>query len=190
MSSTIKSIRNALSDPTSSLIIGLIFITGFLTIIIFILPPYSTDLNFNQQVNVYLTYMIAIFAFVEAFSTWSRYIQSKRRFQIEDLWKALERVYGPLFSILSQKRRRPEITDKGTVETSLPITGTEKDELDKIFEKYPFMFPPDILNYWKEKIQNPDPFNTIFLVSLDFTDMLSQEYSRIVAQYNSLVGKT
>jgi len=126
-------------------------VISVLVAIILILVVYNI-LNYtlfknSDIVNIFLTSALVFFGSVEAVSTIDRgRIEKKRRRSI-DLRNELEKLYGPVYSILNTVVYSKEMQDSGIL---LP---DQKTLVDKKFSKYPHMIEKELYDYWKEKIQ-------------------------------------
>lgn len=156
--------------------------------------PFLSDLKFEQQTSLLLTFAIASFAGIEGYSTFMRASLEKRRHQIEDARNELEKAYGPLYSLLN----KTEATDDQ--KTTFWLEFDERKKLNEIMATYPFMFPPRINSLWQEKIRNlgtviessslkPTGYDINLTVYVEFRKMINEEYVLRVKNYHKLVEK-
>jgi len=69
----------------------------------------------------------------------------------------------------------------------------DKNELDEILSTYPFMFPSEIFEYWRNKIQGIKKSRryggSSHGIPVEFRDMINKEYDVRRIRYNKLIGK-
>ena len=152
--------------------------------------PILSDLQFIEKTNIILTVGIVYFAAMEGYSTFLQVILEGRRNRIEDARNELEKAYGPLYTLLN----RVEETRENVVE----LNEGEKSYLDRILATYPFMFPSEIYNVWRQRIQTHEAgfylgpgedIRPVYSIPLEFRDMINEEYDRRVKLYNELLKK-
>ena len=145
-------------------------------------------LSIVDKTNIFLTVVIALFALMEGYSNYLQVELSQNRNLIDDTRDELEKAYGPLYTLLDR-----ESPGYGNLLYPYP----EKEQLDKIMTTYPFVFPKDLYEFWKEKIHNIEDENvrdpatmTRCVEDLDkFRIMLNEEYGNKVESYNKLLRK-
>ena len=112
---------------------------------------------------------------------------------------SLKKAYGPIYSLLNSHIRT---YSHGNKKISLcMLNRDEKACLDGIFAAYPYMFPSEVYEYWKEHVHglmaqgliagtniSIDP--PFYDIPLEFKDMGNAEYELRVEKYNELLGKT
>ena len=151
------------------------------------------SLHLDRQIELFFGITIALFSVVEASSTHRQAKQFDKRNKIEDAWKTLERVYGPLYSLVNGSKYQQ--TGKEIL-NSLEIDQKDKDTIDHIMSTYPFCFPDEINEYWRKNIQHTKMRHTkditnqpVFYIDVMYRDMINKEYERIVKQYKKLPKK-
>jgi len=122
----------------------------------------------------------------------SQVILSEKRNRIEDLRNELEKAYGALYTLLNKF----QIQDR---KRGVLLSSDEKRSLDGMIATYPFMFPPEIYDVWREKIQNLEPAGTRvemgkliyaeYMIPVEFIDKINEEYSIRVQKYRELLKK-
>ena len=152
-----------------------------------------------DKTNFILTFAIAVFALIQAFSALLQIRMEDRKNKIENARNELEKAYGQVYTILS---KNPEKEEKIIKQGS-----DEKLKLDLIMSTYPFMFPQKIIDYWKNNIQNLNsktdvetPLNSffnsntvnshffdIFEIPLEFINLFRDEYKRKIENLNTLL---
>jgi len=176
--------------------IGLAFITLLVHIpdIHFLLVgksiPNAPIFPFNEKISIILTFAISMFAAVEGYSTYMHVVLADKRNRIEDARNELEKAYGPLYTVLN---KFAPFTEE---EKSFELSQEEKSLLDKTMATYPFMFPSEIYDYWRQNIQNLGPYAYTsnlqpagYEIYMEFRDKINEEYDRKVKEYNELLGK-
>jgi len=150
-------------------------------------------LDYNQKLNIILTFAISVFACLEAYSAYNQNMLEHRRHNIEDLRNELEKAYGVLFSILNYRSRHEK--EKKT----LRISKLHFEMIDNIMAKYPWMFPNEMNNLWKDT-RRPVPSlqsdeivmgreEPLYDVSIEFKEKMNTEYERRVKRYDELLEK-
>jgi hypothetical protein len=172
-----------------------------LMIVILIIGIYSS-LNYHliinsNELNIILTFALVIFASVEAFSAIANYRIEKKRKRTVDLRNELEKLYGPIYSILNKVVY--------TKETNGILLPTEKAIIDEKISKYPFMVNQELYDYWKKDIRSlqetiglddmftrlenssPDRINefgaVVYLVPKTFISKFLEEYDKKIHEY-------
>jgi len=151
--------------------------------------PVLSDLSFTEKTNIILTVAITFFAAIEGYSTFMQVVMDDRKSKIEDARNELEKAYGPLYTILNKY-------SLGGDDDTMWVEPDEKNQLDEIMATYPFMFPSDIYDLWRQKVQNLGPIidttnlrPTGYEVYLEFKRKINEEYDRRVRRYNELLKK-
>jgi hypothetical protein len=139
--------------------IALITIIIILVIINFLNYPLIESAD---VLNIFLTSALVFFASVEAVSTISRSRIEKKRKQSIDLRNELEKLYGPIYSVLNNVVYDEE--RKGV------LTQSDKTTLDEIFSKEPFII--NAQEEWKLKFRNQK--NTD--IDMKFIEKFNKEY--------------
>ncbi len=153
--------------------------------------PVFSEINFEQKTTLTLTFSIAIFAAIEGYSTYVRAQLERTKFKLENAKEELEKAYGPLYSMLNKAA-------KDTDKTAFWLDFEERKRLDEIMATFPFMFPPQINEFWRNKIQmlgsnleaenlNLKEIDINFGVYLEFKKMINEEYTRKVQDFHSLM---
>lgn len=147
-------------------------------------------LSYTERMNLILTVALAMFAAIEAYSTYLQVELENKKNMINDAKNELEKAYGPLFAILNKFELGAEM------DQFIYLTNEEKIRVDEVMATYPFMFPSDINNLWKKINQKPDAVVrgdtleiTDYKIPTEFRDKINEEYDRRVKKYNKLVNK-
>ncbi len=154
--------------------------------------PILSDLNFDQKINLTLTFSIAVFAAIEGYATFKRAKMEENWHLISDARNQLEKAYGPLFTLLN--KMAPAGGGKG----GFWLEFEDRRKIDEIMATYPFMFPPQIYSLWQEKIRNLQssvhsagiaaPSVGIDLgVYVELKKLINEEYARRVREYHELI---
>lgn len=159
---------------------------------------FSLWLTYPERMNLILAVALAMFAAIEAYSTFLQVIlQDKKNMMedkknmIDDARNELEKAYGPLFTILNKyefgNKEKQEFFD---------LNDNEKAQVDAIMATYPFMFPLDINDLWKKMNQKPKAYMNAstgamlyYEIPTEFRDKINKEYDYRVKKYNQLVRK-
>ena len=174
-------------------ILILIFITlpEFLTLAIGreTIIPILSEISLEGRFAILFSFSVALF-------TSMQYILEKKRNRINDLRNELEKAYGPLYSLFN-----PYYLDAYGYDTTegpvniinININKSEKEKLNFILSNYPFMFKPEIFNYWREYLQYQaipdDSDERMFSIDYEFIQMIQGEYHIRIEKYNNLLGK-
>jgi hypothetical protein len=118
-------------------------------------------MEISTKVNVFLTVNLMIFASIEAnstrkqaFDSAKRYEQEDRRIIIEDLKNELEKSHGILFSIVNNMYLVPMGGDTDEKVSYSFKHHDDKNKIDEIFMKYPFMHSSELREFWNNNIQD------------------------------------
>jgi hypothetical protein len=107
----------------------------------------------------------------------------------EILRNELEKAYGPLYALLNHPL--------SSTDQILRLNDKQKSSLDLIFATYPYMFPPEVYEYWKNHIQqiglvlNSKEIslgvqNPLYHIPIEFRNMINAEYDKQVKRYRQL----
>lgn len=151
-----------------------------------------SDLTFMDKTTLLLTFALAAFAAVEGFSTFKRGSTESKRHQIEDARNELEKAYGPLYTLLN----KPAKSENST----FWLDFEERRRINEIMATYPFMFPPEIMELWQEKIRKLAPaletsdlksakYELNLDVYLELRNLINEEYNKRVKNYRELLEK-
>lgn len=153
---------------------------------------FQLGLSYTEKTNVLLTFAIAMFAAVEGYSTYMQVELEHNKNVILDARNELEKVYGPLYTLL----RVPIDVKKKTME----LDGKEKMLLDEKFSTYPFMFPSIVYDLWQKKIRSlkhssihldaNDLVVGLYSIPLDFVSKINEEYVHRVKSLKKLLEKS
>lgn len=165
--------------------IAVILIIIFLVFFSILVRCYGLALG--DGVNSFLSSVIAVFAFVEGFSTYLQVRQEKDRIRLQEIRDELEKVYGPLYSIFYDK---PEYKK---AKEFIFINSDEKSRIDNIMIAFPFLLEPLMLDIWHEHIRNLQPYKTepttIFKIPMFFVSHVTIPYDNLTDEYHKRVGK-
>jgi len=146
--------------------IVLIVIILILVAIIVILITYNSfkfpTLQNPETLNIFLTSALVFFGSIEAASTISKYKIEKKRKRSLDLRNELEKLYGPIYSVLNKVVYDEE--RKGV------LTQSEKKMLDETFSKEPFTLTSQ--EEWRLKIRNQKTTD----IDMKFIEKFNKEY--------------
>ena len=184
----------------------LVFWVPFLGILILAIVLYIPEfiggslwLNYTDRMNLILTVALTMFAAIEGYSSYIQAESQNNRNLIEDARNELEKVYGPLYSLLNSN------TDE--ILKVVNLLDDDKKYLDSLFSAYPFMFTTEIYDTWQKKIQNIEckgttskivgatgsqrelKFARYYYIPLEFKKMIDLEYDHKVRRYDKLLKK-
>jgi hypothetical protein len=171
---------------------------------------YSLWLSYSDRMNLVLTVALAMFAAIEAYSTYQQAYSSNqqvmlqdRKNLIDDARNELEKAYGPINSLLNKPVEKDE--------SFIKLSVGEKMKLDEIVTSYPFMFSEEINTYWQNNIRNLEtqqglkvdvmtflrggsPFAAStyvdeYHIPLEFATIFNSAYKKKVQSYNELLKK-
>ena len=173
-------------QPQNRLVIlGIVFYLLAMPLIIFRLKPYSTYETYTQVTLLFSAYVV-LFAVLEGYSTYMQVVQNERRFKIEDARNELEKVFGPLYVMFSDKYSVKLDEESANMEpVGYYLNGMLKSDLNNIFARFPHMIPIGLFDYWRDVIQDLDN-NAI---PYDFVERIHVEYKRRINEYNKLLNK-
>ncbi len=151
--------------------------------------PTLSDLTFEAKTTLILTFTLAVYASIEGYSMFVRATLESMRVKVEDARHELEKAYGPLYTLLNKSSLSGE--------TSFWLDFDERKKLDEIMATYPFMFPQEINDMWRDKVRtigSKIDTDTIRQTSLDimgvyveFRTLINEEYARKVKNYRELI---
>jgi len=175
-------------------IISLIILTFLVAF--FLLPSTMFDGVMKTRTELFLALVIALFAMMEGLSSFINTMDNARARKIDDLRNELENAHGILYSIINNIHPIPVGGD--TTETKVYLFKYEgdKQKIDDIFIKYPFMFSQELREYWFNEIQDLEPDTSSGIEEYDvkekiyeeFSDGVQLEYFNKLSEYRKLVG--
>ena len=174
-----KEISGRFVNPKS---IVAFFVIAIVFMVFLIFTMIHLGLPLDHQLEIVFTFAIMVFAGLEGASTYLQVQLADRRYLIEDARNELEKAYGPLYTLLN----RPPDWDS---EEALGLREEDKNALDEIIGKYPFMFPTEIYNSWRKQIQPLTGIGGYYTILFSFKDRINEEYDRRVKRYNELLKK-
>jgi len=181
----IVKVLNILSNPV---VLFVCIFELFIGLLVYFVEPFS-KFTYSQILNLYLTNNIALFAIIEGASTYAQYRQNEKRFLIENAKNELEKAYGPLYTILNT------ISELSSDDKSFILYESDKISLDEIISTFPYMFPSEIYNFWKDNIRDVEWIQMITSpikwakLPIKFRDMINKEYDKRVTSHNKLLKK-
>jgi hypothetical protein len=159
-----------------------IALIGFFIIFYFVLRP----IEMSDQISFFLSSAIALFAFIEAFSTYIQVRLEKDRDKLQQVRDELQ-VYGPLYGIFNTK------LEYKAARAFVPINAKEKRKIDNIFINYPFLIVPLTLSIWQDHIERLEPCKKetepIFMIPMFFISHISLQYDYLTDEYHRRTGK-
>ena len=144
------------------LIASLIFVVVILAVLVLLSYP---SLRTPDNLNIFLTLALVLFAGAEVASTVSRDRTEKRRKRTIDLRNELEKLYGPVYSVLNNVVYEEIKTGN--------LTNSQRTSLDETFSKEPFVL--DSQEEWRLNIRNLDNSAPI---PMRFVEYFNNEYER------------
>jgi hypothetical protein len=115
-------------------------------------------------------------------TSYMQYTLQKQINQQEKATNELEKAYGPLHTLLNN----PSKTDAN----GIILNVTEKAQLDLILSTYPFMFPKEIKEYWRDNVQRKVFVVAEYHVPFEFRKKMNTEYDSRIKRYEKLFEKT
>lgn len=161
-----------------------ITLIGFFIAFYFVLQE-KYAIKLGDQINFFLSSTIAIFAFIEGFSTYLQVRLEKDRNRLQQIRDELEKVYGPLYGIINKK---PEYI---TARVVVFINAEEKRRIDNIFVNYPYLIVPLTLSIWQDLIERLEPYKTetIFAIPMFFISHITIQNDELTDEYHKRTGK-
>jgi len=153
-----------------------LIVTGRLIIL-----PFISELTYEKRIEIILTLAIAMFAGIEGYSAYFLYISDKQKIIAEEL----EKVYGPLYSIVSKPGRAGD-SNRGESGFVIDLTLKERERLDEIVTTYPHMLPYEIIVEWRIKIRDRELRH---VVTEKFKDRILEEYEKRLMDYYEMAGR-
>jgi hypothetical protein len=177
----------ALKNKLMTLLMGaLIFLLVAAAIIIVyygaiqLLKLYSNTVYVNLT-TIVLTIVIALFAAVQGWTSYGQYTLQKQITMQEKATNELEKAYGPLHTLLNNPSK---IDANGII-----LNVNEKVQLDLIVSTYPFMFPREIKEYWRDNVQRKVVIVAEYHVPFEFRKKVNTEYDSRIKRYEKLFEK-
>lgn len=120
----------------------------------------------------------------------------QKLFKVNELRDRLDNVYSPLVGIVDKLEEKVEFVERSK-QSGLALSTEEKRRLDRIMATSRHVLPERIWQHWLAKIKDlkPRPFKPMtheepyYPVSLDFKDMVKEEYNRRLKEYRKLTGE-
>ncbi len=162
----------------------------FIILIFFLLPeildsllgikgimPILSEIPIEGRIGIIFSSSVAVFSSVQ-------YTSAKNRNKIEDSRYVIEKVYGPLFAIISNFLNRH--TSGG--ETSMTIE--EGLKFNKIFSTYPHLISNNLFTHWYDEIRIQNLVEAgLYYLDADFVADFLIEYAGKMINYQKLIGK-
>ena len=140
-----------------------------------------------------------IFTLIGVFVGWFLSKRSQEKMlRVSEIRNELEKAYGPVYSIISRPEQKVKVDERGSLESRVAISPTEKMELDRILKSYPHMFPPEIIVLWRTEIRDSwtaeiavegcedlEPFG----ISRKFKEKITEEYYKRLEEYYKITGR-
>jgi hypothetical protein len=185
--------------------VAVIDLPEFLTIILrtTVTIPFLSNMDFKDKLNAFLTFLIAIFTVIGSYSAYLQIEIGKNKGKVDDARNELEKAYGLIYTILNKTIEK----DANVIK----INRHEKETLDKIMSRYPFMFSQNIRQYWQNNIRTLEskeafkidtikylsgsgPFGASqsyeeYQIPLEFVNIFNDEYNKKIQNYDILLGK-
>ena len=183
----IKKLRDINTETLAKLLpwITLVLIAFFI-IFYFIIGQFFV-LELGDQINFLLSSTIAIFAFIEGFSTYIQARLEKDRNRLQQIRDELEKVYGQLYSIFYKK------SEYVTAREFVFINAEEKRRIDNVFMNYPFLIVPLTLSIWQNEIERLEPYKTepetTYAIPMYFISNITIQYDELTDEYHRRTGK-
>jgi hypothetical protein len=116
----------------------------------------------------------------------------RKMIRIGEVRHELEAAYGPIYSMVSQPETM--MTIGSNEESRVPITSTQKNELDSIMTTLPHMFPNKLLVYWRMNISALAPSITKdkterYGIPTEFKLKMNEQYKNRLDEYYGLMGR-
>ena len=141
----------------------------------------------GEGINLLLSSVIAMFAFVEGYSTYLQTRMENDRNRLQEIKEELEKFYGPLYSIFSRKKEYIQELEY------VFINESEKSKVDSIVIAYPFLAEPIMLDVWRTYIERLEPYKkdpvTIYAIPMFFVSHVTIPYDWLTDEYHKRVGK-
>jgi len=166
--------------------------TTLITIFFFV-PEDMFQTSFKDKIELSLTISIAFFAMVEAFSTYVQTNDTRLRLKIEDLRNEMETAYGILYTIIEDMYW---VEGGGGCSNQYCFrTAEDKEKVDELFRKYPFMLRRQLMEIWEDEIKSLEPvilegyevYDIDENVYEKFQKILSEEYHEKLKQYKNIL---
>ena len=164
-----------------------------IVILMFIVIPEILPILYGREVIIPIFSQISLegrFTIVFSFSvilfSSAQYRSERTRNKIEDLRHELEKVYGPLFTLLHDFIEWVEAVGEPTMTLELASI------LNNIFETYPHVLSVELYADWKENFVTQYPRlegRDYYMVDTQFVSDILNEYEEKVKSYRELVGK-
>lgn len=138
-----------------------------------------------SQISLEGRFTIVISSSVILFSS-AQYRSERKRNKIIDLRNELEKVYGPLFTLLQDYIEWVEAVGEPTMSLGQASILNEK------FQTYPHIISTELYYHWKEAIITQNPRmegRDYYMIDTQFVADILNEYEVKVNIYRKLVGK-
>ena len=136
----------------------------FLTIILgtTVTIPFLSNMDFKDKLNAFLTFLIAIFTIIASYSAYLQFETGQEKRKVDIARNELEKLYGPIYSILSNV--------VFSEENKAILTQNERKMVDETFSRQPFILTSQ--EEWKLKMHNDETSN----IYQKFIENFNNEY--------------
>jgi hypothetical protein len=140
----------------------------------------------SDRINLFLSSVIALFAFVEGLSTYIQTTLEKDKNRLNELRDELTKTYAPLYSIFSTNWTH--VHEKEII----VINETDKNKIDRIIRSHPFLIEPILLEICRKEVERLKPYKSdpvpIFIVPAYFVTHITMQYDKLTDEYHKRVG--
>ena len=180
-----------LEIPTSQKISKALFwivaaILALVPISLFISSKYFGT-TLSESITIFLSSSVALFAFVEALSTYLNVIKERENKRLSEIKEEIEQVYAPLYLIFSKKWTY--IQEKEFV----IVNKEDKYNINSIISSHPFFLMPMPLRIWRIQIERLKPIkgtesNPVFAIPTYFVTHITTQYDNLTDEYQKRTG--
>ena len=175
------------TEKISKSLLWIVAATLILTLIILILSSKYLGTTLSESITIYLSSSVALFAFVEALSTYLNVTIERENKRLSEIKEKIEKVYAPLYLIFSKKWTYTQEKE------FVIINKNDKDNIDSIIRSHPFFLMPLTLRIWRIQIERLEPIkdtesNPVFAIPAYFVTHITMQYDNLTDEYQKRRG--
>lgn len=175
------------TEKVSKSLFWIVAATLTLILIILFISSKYLGTTLSESITIFLSSSVALFAFVEALSTYLNVTIEKENRRLSEIKEEIEKVYAPLYLIFSKKWTYTQEKE------FVIVNKNDKDNIDSIIRSHPFFLMPIALRIWRIQIERLEPIkdtesNPVFAIPAYFVTHITMQYDNLTDEYQKRRG--